>query len=95
MKITKDQVEHVAHLARLSLTEEEKERMTKDMEMILEFADQINQFEFEDVNATAHVIPIENVFREDEVRPSMDRDILLSNATSKENGCYSVPKIVE
>ncbi len=95
MKITKEQVEHVAHLARLSLTEEEKVSMTKDMEMILEFADQINGFEFEDVNATAYVIPINNVFREDEVRPSMDREKLLANAPSKENGCYSVPKVVE
>jgi aspartyl-tRNA(Asn)/glutamyl-tRNA(Gln) amidotransferase subunit C len=95
MKITKDQVEHVAHLARLSLTEEEKVQMTKDMEMILEFADQINEYTFEDVNATAHVIPINNVFRDDEVSPSMNRDVLLSNAPSKENGCYTVPKVVE
>ena len=95
MKITKDQVEHVAHLARLSLTEEEKIEMTKDMEMILEFADQINEFTFEDVNATAHVIPINNVFREDKVSPSMERDVLLANAPSTEKGCYTVPKVVE
>lgn len=95
MKITKDQVEHVAHLARLSLTEEEKVQMTKDMEMILEFADQINEYTFEDVNATAHVIPINNVFREDEVLPSMERDVLLENAPSKQDGCYNVPKVVE
>ncbi len=95
MKITKEQVEHVAHLARLSLTEEEKENMTKDMEMILEFADQINQYEVEDVNATAHVIPINNVFREDIVAKSMDRELLLSNAPSTKNGCISVPKVVE
>lgn len=95
MKITREQVEHVAHLARLSLTEEEKVSMTKDMEMILEFADQINQFEFEDVNATAHVIPINNVFREDVMQPSMDRDKLLANAPSTEKGCISVPKVVE
>jgi len=95
MKITKEQVEHVAHLARLSLTEEEKISMTKDMEMILAFADQINEFKVEDVNATAHVIPINNVFREDNMKPSMDRDKLLANAPSIENGCISVPKVVE
>lgn len=95
MKITKEQVESVAHLARLSLTEDEKVKMTKDMEMILEFADQINQFTFEDVNATAHVMAINNVFREDDMKPSMDRDVLLQNAPSKEKGCYSVPKVVE
>lgn len=95
MKITKEQIEHVAHLARLSLTDEEIVHMTKDMEMILSFADQINAVEFEDVNATAFIIPINNVFRDDEVQPSMDRDLLLSNAQSVENGCVSVPKVVE
>lgn len=95
MKITIEQVEHVAHLARLSLTDEEKISMTKDMEMILEFADQINDYEVEDVNATSHVIPINNVFREDIVRESMDRDELLANAPSTENGCYRVPKVIE
>lgn len=95
MKITKEQIEHVAHLARLSLTEEEITHMTKDMEMILSFADQINAFEFEDVNATAYIIPINNVFRDDVVQPSMDRDLLLSNAQSVEAGCVSVPKVVE
>jgi len=95
MKITKAQVEHVANLARLSLTDEEKESMTKDMEMILEFADQINAYEIKDVNATANVMPINNVFREDVVIPSMDREKLIGNAASTANGCFSVPKVVE
>lgn len=95
MKITLEEVERVAHLARLSLTDEEKVSMTKDMEMILEFADQINKYEVDDVNATSHVIPINNVFRDDIVRESMDRDELLANAPSTINGCYSVPKVVE
>jgi aspartyl-tRNA(Asn)/glutamyl-tRNA(Gln) amidotransferase subunit C len=95
LKISKEQVEHVAHLARLNLTEEEKIQMTKDMEAIIEFADQINELDISDVEPTAHVIPINNVFREDVVRPSMDRDELLSNAPNKEDGCFSVPKIVE
>lgn len=95
MKITKEQVEKVAHLARLNLTEEEKEQMTKDMEAIIEFADQINALDISDVAPTAHIIPINNVFRKDEIQPSMDRDLLLSNAPSKEQGCFSVPKTVE
>lgn len=95
MKITKEQVEHVAHLARLNLSEEEIRHLTTDMEMILEFADQINEVTFDDVNATAHVIPITNVFRDDNLQPSMDREALLANAPSHEKGCYSVPKVVE
>lgn len=95
MKISKEQVEHVANLARLNLTEDEKEQMTKDMEAIINFADEINSLDINNVDPTAHVIPINNVFRKDEVKESMDRDELLSNAPNKENGCFSVPRIVE
>jgi aspartyl-tRNA(Asn)/glutamyl-tRNA(Gln) amidotransferase subunit C len=95
LKITKEQVEHVAHLARLNLTDEEKEQMTKDLEAIIDFADQLNALDIENVEPTAHVIPIQNVFRKDEVRESLDRDELLKNAPSQKDGCFSVPKIVE
>lgn len=95
MKITKEQVEHVAKLARLNLTEEEKEHFTNDMEAIISFADQINELDIKDVKPTDHVIPINNVFRDDVIKPSMDREQLLKNAPSQENGCFSVPKIVE
>lgn len=95
MKITKEQVEHVAHLARLNLTESEKEQMTKDMENIIDFASQLNQLDVTNVEPTAHVIPINNVFRKDEVVASMDRKLLLSNAPEQAQGCFSVPKVVE
>lgn len=95
MKITREQVEHVANLARLNLTEEEKEQMTKDMEAIIGFADQINSLDIADIKPTDHVIPINNVFRDDVIAPSMDREKLLSNAPEQENGCFNVPKVVE
>lgn len=95
MKITKEQVTHVANLARLNLTEEEKEHMTKDMESIIAFVDQMNGLDIEGIKPTDHIIPVNNVFREDVVKPSMDVEELLRNAPAKENGCYSVPKIVE
>lgn len=95
MKITREQVEHVAHLARLNLTEEEKDSMTKDMAAIIGFADQINALDIADVKPTDHVIPINNVFRDDVIAPSMDREKLLSNAPNQEDGCFSVPKVVE
>ncbi|MFP4697920.1 MAG: Asp-tRNA(Asn)/Glu-tRNA(Gln) amidotransferase subunit GatC [Eubacteriales bacterium] len=95
MKITKEQVEHVANLARLNLTEEEKKQMTKDLEDIIGFADQLNELDIEKVKPTAHVIPIQNVFREDKARDSLERNELLKNAPNKQNGCFSVPKIVE
>ncbi|WP_212698396.1 Asp-tRNA(Asn)/Glu-tRNA(Gln) amidotransferase subunit GatC [Vallitalea pronyensis] len=95
MKITKEQIEHVANLARLNLTDNEKEQMTKDMVAIINFANQINEQEVENINPTDHVIPITNVFRKDEVHPSNNRDELLINAPSKQHGCFSVPKVVE
>ena len=95
MKITKEQVEHVANLARLNLTDDEKEQMIKDMEAIITFADQINGLDIGEIEPTAHVIPINNVFRDDVIEPSMDREELLSNAPHHQNGCFSVPKIVE
>lgn len=95
MKITKEQVLHVADLARLKLTEEEQEQMTKDLESIINFADELNKLDIENINPTAHVIPIQNVFRKDEAKQSFDREELLKNAPNSQNGCYSVPKIVE
>lgn len=95
MKITKQQVEHVANLARLNLTEAEQEQMTKDMVAIINFANQINEIEVRNINPTDHVIPITNVFRKDEVRPSNNRDELLNNAPNQQYGCFSVPKVVE
>lgn len=95
MKITKEQVQHVANLARLNLTEEEQQEMQKDLESIISFADKLNELNIEEIKPTAHVIPIQNVFRKDEVRPSLERDQLLANAPSKQDGCFYVPKIME
>ncbi|MCX7842250.1 MAG: Asp-tRNA(Asn)/Glu-tRNA(Gln) amidotransferase subunit GatC, partial [Clostridia bacterium] len=65
MKITKDTIEHVAGLSRLNLTEEEKERLTYEMENIINYVDKLNELDTSNVQPTAHVIPIKNVFRED------------------------------
>ena len=95
MKITEQQVLHVAKLARLNLTEEETAHMLKDMEAIINFADQLNAVDMSAVSPTAFIIPNQNVFRDDEVVPSMDREMILKNAPRSEGGCFSVPKIVE
>ncbi len=95
MKITKETIEHVANLARLNLTEEEKQRLTHEMADIIAYVDKLNELDTSDVQPTAHVIPIKNVFREDEVKKSFDREKILANAPSEENGCFKVPKVVE
>lgn len=95
MKITKKEVEHVARLARLELTDEEKERFTRELNSILTYIDKLNELKTDDVEPTSHVIPIVNVFREDEVRPSHLREKVLANAPEEEEAFFKVPRILE
>lgn len=95
MQITKKDIEHVAKLSRLNFTEEEIEKFTSDMTSIIGFVDKLNELDTTNVEPTAHVIPINNVFREDVIKPSFDREKILQNAPSEKDGCFLVPKIVE
>jgi len=95
MELTKKEVLHIANLARLSFSDEEIEKFTKDLISIVHFADKLNELDTTDIEPTAHTLPIQNVFRKDEARPSFDRDKMLQNAPTKDAGCYSVPKVVE
>ncbi|MTI85959.1 MAG: Asp-tRNA(Asn)/Glu-tRNA(Gln) amidotransferase subunit GatC [Firmicutes bacterium] len=92
--INKSDVEHVALLARLELSEEEKELYTKQLSDILEHAQTLNKLDTENVLPTAHVLPLKNVFREDEVGDHLDTEKALSNAPDKEENFFRVPKIV-
>lgn len=95
MKISKEEVLHVAKLARLKLTDAEAEALSVDMENIIGFANKLNELDTEGVVPTAHAIPMSNAFREDVVKPSYDRDAMLANAPSADEGGYTVPKVVE
>lgn len=95
MKVTKQTIEHVAKLSMLNLSEEEKERFTKEMEKIVSYVEKLNELDTSDVKPREHVIPMKNVFRQDKVKQSYDRDSMLGNAPSSENGCFRVPKVVE
>ncbi|AGB42177.1 glutamyl-tRNA(Gln) and/or aspartyl-tRNA(Asn) amidotransferase, C subunit [Halobacteroides halobius DSM 5150] len=94
MKLDKETVERVAHLARLELTEAEKDKFTEQLSDILGHAEKLNQLDTEDVDPMAHVLPVNNVFRDDEVRESLDREEALANAPEKERGMFKVPQIV-
>ncbi|MBE7034956.1 MAG: Asp-tRNA(Asn)/Glu-tRNA(Gln) amidotransferase subunit GatC [Ruminococcaceae bacterium] len=95
MNISKEDVLHVAKLARLNLTDEEAQALSVDMENIIGFANKLNELDTEGVVPTAHAIPMSNAFREDVVKPSYDREAMLANAPSAEDGGYTVPKVVE
>ena len=89
------EIDHVALLARLELKDEEKELFSKQVGSIIEYVDKLNELDIDEVEPTAHVLPIKNVFREDELRDSLPREKALQNAPRKNDGFYRVPKIIE
>lgn len=95
MVISKEEVKHIAKLAKLSLSDEEVEKYAKDLASISEFVNQLNEVDITGVSPTAHVVDKKNVFRKDEMKDSFPREQILKNAPSKEAGCISVPKVVE
>jgi aspartyl-tRNA(Asn)/glutamyl-tRNA(Gln) amidotransferase subunit C len=88
-------VEHVARLARLALTPEEKERFGRQLALILQHADRVSEVAAEDVAPTSHPVPRSNVFRPDEPRPCLDHEEALANAPEAESGRFRVPRIVD
>lgn len=95
LQISKNDVEYVAALSRLEFSEDEKDRYTEKLNVILEYINQLNELDTEGVKPTYHVMPLTNVMREDEVRPSMQRDKALMNAPEVQEGCFKVPRIIE
>jgi aspartyl-tRNA(Asn)/glutamyl-tRNA(Gln) amidotransferase subunit C len=89
--IDREQVLHVARLARLALTDEELERMSGELPAILEHVERMNELDLDGVQPTSHVVALENVLRADEPRPSWDRDWVLEGAPDPSDGAYRVP----
>jgi aspartyl-tRNA(Asn)/glutamyl-tRNA(Gln) amidotransferase subunit C len=88
-------IEHVARLARLRLTDEEKERFSRQLALILEHAALVGEVAAEDIPPTSHPLPRANVYRPDEPRPSLSHEAALANAPDPEDGRFRVPRIVE
>jgi aspartyl-tRNA(Asn)/glutamyl-tRNA(Gln) amidotransferase subunit C len=89
--IDREQVLHVARLARLALTAEEIDRMTGELPAILEHVERMNELDLEGVEPTSHVVELENVLRADEPRPSWERDRILEGAPDPFEGAFRVP----
>ena len=88
-------VKYVAHLARLSLTPEEEQKMGEQLGNILGYIEKLKEVDVTGVEPTAHAFPLVNVTRPDEVRPSISNEDALRNAPAKGSGLFVVPKIVE
>ncbi len=93
-KISREEVRHVATLARLELVESEELRMTEQMNNILSYVDKLNEVDTAEIPATTHAIPRENVFRPDEVTSTIDREGALANAPQSDGASFIVPKVL-
>ena len=94
MKISTKEVEYVAKLARLKLTEQEKELFTQQLDSILDYMGKLNELDTEKVPPTFHVLPLKNVMREDKVKDSHLQKEMMSNAPERDEGSFIVPKVV-
>jgi aspartyl-tRNA(Asn)/glutamyl-tRNA(Gln) amidotransferase subunit C len=94
VKITREQIVHVAQLARLHLDDAAVELYTKQLGDILTYMDTLNRLDTKGVSPTSHAIFINNAFRDDEVKPSIHVERALSNAPQAEDGSFVVPKVV-
>ena len=93
-RLTRDEVAHVARLARLRLDDAELDEFTEQLANVLAHAEDIERLDADDVAPTAHPLPLHNVFRADVVRPSVDRDEVLAAAPAAEDGQFRVPQIL-
>ena len=95
MKISRQDVEQVALLSRLEISDNEAEKFTGQLNAIFGYIDMLGKVDTENVEPTAHVLPLKNVMRPDEVRTSLPREQALANAPAQEDGFFKVPKILE
>jgi len=95
MELTKDEVNKVAHLARLALEGDEVERMTGDMNNIIGYINKLEELDTDSVEPTCHAVPVVNAFRDDIEKKDFAIEDALANAPSEEDGCFKVPKVIE
>ncbi|MBR6408053.1 MAG: Asp-tRNA(Asn)/Glu-tRNA(Gln) amidotransferase subunit GatC [Clostridia bacterium] len=95
MIIDNSLIDYVASLSRLKVQESERERLIRDLGNIIGYIEMLNELDVAGVEAMSHAFDVRNVFREDTVEPSMDRELVLQNAPAQKDGCFKVPKAVE
>lgn len=95
MKLTKEEVDKLAHLARLEFSEKEKQTVMEDMDKILQFVDKINELDLDDVEALIYMSDERNVLRKDEARQDITKDEALKNAPDKDTDYFRVPKVLK
>lgn len=95
MRLTKQDIEGVAHLSRLELSDEEMDKLTGHINRLLENFEKLQELDTENIEPTSHVIPVYNVFREDKSRPSLPPEEVVENGPQVDGECFVVPRVVE
>ena len=95
MEINDKLVSYVAELAHLKLDDDQRAQAAADLARMIGYVDQLSELDTDGVEPMSHAFPVVNVFREDEVKPSMERELILKNAPKQKEGCFRVPNTVE
>lgn len=95
MRLTTQEVEHIALLSRLELNDAERERAANELSQIIGYFESLSELNTDSVEPTMHALPVENVLRADEVRPGLSREAALQNAPESADGMFQVPRVVE
>ncbi len=95
MRLSTEEVEHIALLSRLQLSDAERERAQNELSQILGYFEALSELNTEGVEPTMHALPVQNVLRRDEVRPGLTREQALQNAPESADGMFQVPRVVE
>lgn len=95
MKVSAQDIRTVASLSRLRISDEEAPDVTAQLEKFLTYVENLQAIDTTDIEPTTYALPIQNVFRTDEVKPSLARDLALSNAPLAEDGYFKVPRVLE
>ena len=95
MKISQEEIKKIALLSRLEVKEEHMAHVEKELSDILSYVAELDALELDGVEPMAHAVPLHNVLREDEMKPSLDHDLALSNAQEAEDGYFKVPRVVQ
>lgn len=95
MKITEEIMDYIGVLSRINSSEVEREVNKEEISKIIDYMDVLNELDTDGLEAMSHAFPVENVFREDVIMPSLDKNDITKNAKNKKDGCFKVPKAVE
>lgn len=95
MKITDEMIDYISTLSRLELSQSERDTAKQEIGKIIGYMDTLNALDTTNIEAMSHAFPVSNAFREDILKPSIDKEEITANTQSKKDGCFKVPKAVE